>query len=184
MATTVPALGPAADPQVPPAEPAANGGASSPGPVTPGQLVLLLVAMGAVLSVILAAFFHYAAKDATSVLGVVLPAITALVGGFVGHQAGASAGAASTKAADSKLSAASQAIDAMSGAVADLAVSGASVVNAIQTAMHSPEGQGYFAIPNAVEGTPTIEAKALSDLGASIAHIQTGLATAAATLRT
>ena len=183
MTTTSPAPGQSAESQAPAAKPLGNSGAPSPVPATPGQLVLLLAAMGAMLSIILAAFFHYAAKDATSVLGVVLPAITALVGGFLGHQVGASAGAASKKAADSKLSAVSQAIDAISGAVADLAASGGSVVNAVQTAMQSPGGKSYFAIPNGADDSPTIETKSLADLGASIAHIQTGLATAAATLR-
>lgn len=156
---------------------------SPPFPSSIGQLVVFTIAIGATLAVILAAFFHYAAKDATSVLGVVLPAVTALVGGFLGHQVGSSSGAASKKAADTKISAAGQAIDAASNAVDTLATSGKDVVEALSGTLESPPGQPDLIVPASTPGAHVIATKTLTDLTASIARIQGAMDTASAALR-
>jgi hypothetical protein len=116
-------------------------------------LLLVVIVLACLLVATLVIVFHYSkASTTTSVLGVVIPVFTALIGAALGTGAGAVAGAAGKKSSDQQLATANKKLGDTHQQAAVLNTKVAAVLGAVKTGMSSPAGQARFVVAAAPPG--------------------------------
>jgi hypothetical protein len=116
-------------------------------------LLLVVIVLACLLVATLVIVFHYSkAATTTSVLGVVIPVFTALIGAALGTGAGAVAGAAGKKSSDQQLATANKKLGDTHQQATALNTKLAAVLGAVTTGMSSPAGQARFVVAAAPPG--------------------------------
>lgn len=143
--------------------------------VTWRMVLVISIAMGGIISVALPIAFHYPkASDATSVLGVILPIFTALLGAALGTGVGNATGSAGKKAVEGQLSRTKGALRSVKAELPQLAAHVSSVFSEVQLGLGSPAGGAHYALLGTDIGEPGAQINITDIQGAtaSIARIQ------------
>lgn len=138
-------------------------------------LLLVVIVLACLLAATLVIVFHYPkAGTTTSVLGVVIPVFTALIGAALGTGAGAVAGAAGKKTSDQQLATANQKLSTIHQQAKTLQARQATVFGAMKTGLASPAGQARLVAESAPgQASATIDIADLDAAATALTQILT-----------
>lgn len=148
----------------------------SNGTFTKNQAVIAAVVAGLVVAAMFGvagwAFASYHATGAAKVLGVVMPAFSAVIGAAIGGGAGAAAGAAGKKTVQAQLDAATTRRQSASTELAGLTSAIGTVHQQLRAQLASPAGSATLQAPPAGGPPVSIDIAALDSVNEHLARLQ------------
>lgn len=134
--------------------------------------VVSIAVIGVVLLTLILAFHYTTAADASSVLGVVIPIFSAVIGVVVGGGAGVAAGSAGRKSLQDNLTATKGKVDSAKTQMVELEAMVKKLLEQMQQHLSSPPGVGALTVDLTEDSPHVVEFTQVDNITSKLGHIK------------